>query len=156
MIPRWVSVTLFILCLPLILAYVVLWLLFWLVGASVLLVAAWIAWCPRGRNMLVVYSNSPIWQAWFEQRALQTLGSRAVVLNWSERTQWQSSSLAVLLFHVFGGSDNFDPIVIVFTPLRLPRTFRFSGPSRISSTASHRRSSGCGRSIERDRVAAPG
>jgi hypothetical protein len=124
MIPRWVSVTLFILCLPLILAYVVLWLLFWLVAASVLLAAVWIAWCPRGRNVLAVYSNSPIWQVWFEQHALPALGSRAVVLNWSERKQWKRS-LAVLLFRVFGGTRNFNPIVIVFTPLRLPRTFRF-------------------------------
>jgi hypothetical protein len=122
---RWRWLPLVIVFLPVILAFGVLWLVLRLAAAFVLLVAVWIAWCPRGRNALVVYSNSPIWQAWFEARALPTLGSRAVVLNWSKRKQWQPSSLAVLLFRVFGGSENFNPIVIVFTPLRLPRTFRF-------------------------------
>ena len=116
---------LLILFFPIALVFGVLWLVFWLLAAFLLLTAVWLAWCPRGRNVLVVYSNSPIWQTWFEQRALPALGSRAVVLNWSERKQWTSSSLAVLLFRVFGGTENFNPFMMVFRPLWWPRTFRF-------------------------------
>src|SRR5687767_14406343 len=108
---RWWLLPIVLLFLPVILVVGVLWLVFWLVAVFALLLAAWIAWCPRGRNVLVVYSNSPIWQTWFEQRALPALGSRAVVLNWSDRRQWGSSSLAVLLFRVLGGTENFNPMV---------------------------------------------
>ena len=47
-----------------------------------------------------------------------------MVLNWSERKGWKNS-LAVLLFRVFAGTREFNPIAIVFEPLRWPRRFRF-------------------------------
>ena len=34
----------------------------WLVVAVLLQLVVWLTWCPRGGNVLVVYSNSPIWQ----------------------------------------------------------------------------------------------
>jgi hypothetical protein len=101
----------------------------WLAAAVVLTVIVWIWWSPRGQDALVVYSNSPIWQAWFEQRALPTLGCRAVVLNWSERRTWKLS-LAVCLFRVLGGQQNFNPMIMAFRPLRWPHFFRFYQPFR--------------------------
>ena len=98
--------------------------LLWLINASLLLLVVWLTWCPRRRYALVVYSNSPVWQEYFERQVISRLGERAVVLNWSERKRW-TLSLAVILFRVFGGSRDFNPIAIVFEPLAWPRTFRF-------------------------------
>jgi hypothetical protein len=103
---------------------VVVALLFWLISASLLLLVVWLAWCPRRRYAIVVYSNSPVWQEYFGRQVLPRLGERAVVLNWSERKRW-TLSLPVILFRVFGGGRQFNPIAIVFEPLRWPRTFRF-------------------------------
>jgi len=103
---------------------VVVALLLWPISALLLLSVVWLAWCPRRRYAIVVYSNSPVWQEYFERQVIPRLGERAVVLNWSERKRW-TLSLPVILFRVFGGSRKFNPIAIVFEPLLWPRTFRF-------------------------------
>jgi hypothetical protein len=96
----------------------------WLVAAVLLQLVVWVTWCPRGRYVLVVYSNSPIWQEYFEAHVLPAVSSRGVVLNWSERKRWRYS-LQVALFRLFGGTRNFNPLAIVFQPLTWPRRFRF-------------------------------
>ena len=110
--------------LPLVIVLAVLWLVVGLVTSVVLLVVVWMTWCRRGRYSLLVYSSSPVWQDYFEHRVLPELAGRAAVLNWSERKRWQLS-LPVLLFRVFGGTREFNPIAIVFAPWRWPRRFRF-------------------------------
>jgi hypothetical protein len=99
-------------------------LLLWSIGALVLLSIVWLTWCRRGRYAMVVYSNSPVWQEYFESRVLPELGDRAVVLNWSERKSW-ARSMPVMLFHMFAGSDEFNPLALVFEPFTWPRRFRF-------------------------------
>lgn len=99
----------------------------WLAAAVVLQLVVWTAWCSRGRYALVVYSNSPIWQEYFERRVLPSVGNRGIVLNWSDRRQWPYS-LPAALFTVFAGSREFNPLAIVFQPLAWPRRFRFYGP----------------------------
>ena len=99
-------------------------LLLWLISSLLLLSVVWLTWCPRRRYALVVYSSSPIWQEYFETQVISQLGERAVVLNWSERKRW-TLSLPVILFRVFGGTRDFNPIAIVFQPLLWPRSFRF-------------------------------
>ena len=99
----------------------------WLAAAGVLQVIVWIVWCARGRYALVVYSNSPIWQEYFEHHVLPAVGDRGVVLNWSERKHWPYS-LATAVFHVFAGTRNFNPLAVVIEPLAWPRYFRFYRP----------------------------
>jgi hypothetical protein len=111
---------LFLLLLPFVVVAGVLW----LAAAVLLQLVVWVAWWPRGRYALVVYSNSPIWQEYFEVHVLPALGSRAFVLNWSERKRWRHS-LAAALFRFFGGDRDFNPSAIVFQPLTWPRWFRF-------------------------------
>jgi hypothetical protein len=101
--------------------------MFWLGAAIVLQLVVWIVWCSRRRYALVVYSNSPIWQEYFEQHILPAVGNRGVVLNWSERKQW-SYSLPVALFRLFAGGREFNPVAIVFHPFAWPHRFRFYGP----------------------------
>jgi hypothetical protein len=49
----------------------------------------------------------------------------AIVLNWSERNKWPRWSFRVHVFHWFAGDREFNPIVILFRPLRRARVFRF-------------------------------
>jgi hypothetical protein len=98
----------------------------WLATAIVLQLIVWTTWCSRGRYALVVYSNSPIWQEYFEQHVLPAVGRRGEVLNWSERKRW-SYSLPVALFTFFGGTREFNPLAIVFRPFAWARRFRFYG-----------------------------
>jgi hypothetical protein len=120
--PWWAWPLLLVLLPLVILAFVL-----WLAAAIVLQLLVWTAWCSRGRYALVVYSNSPIWQEYFEQRVVPAVGGRGVVLNWSERKRW-SYSLPVALFKLFGGTREFNPLAIVFQPLAWPRRFRFYNP----------------------------
>src|SRR5215510_7689530 len=116
----WLMWPLLVVLLPLVVVVVTVWFL----AAISLLLVVWTTWCPHGRYALVVYSNSPIWQQYFEQRVLPEIGDRAVTLNWSDRKSWRFS-LSRALFRMFAGSEEFNPIVIVFQPWRWPRRFRF-------------------------------
>ena len=89
----------------------------------------WTVWCLRGRDVLFVHSDSPLWREHIEQHILPYLGNRAVVLDWSERRRWRMS-LARLAFHHFGGHRQFNPLAVVFRPFRRTRTFRFWQPFR--------------------------
>ena len=125
---RW-RVPLFILIAPLLLVGVVLWLVFFWSPTFFLHIAVWSWWCVRGRDILFVYSDSPIWHDYIEEQVLPRLGERAVVLNWSQRTGWRFS-LARLVFYHFGGYQEFNPLAVVFRPFRRTRTFRFWQPFR--------------------------
>jgi len=99
------------------------------VASACMHVVVWTWWCLRGRDILFVYSDSPIWRDYVEQNILPYLGDRAVVLNWSQRKQWRLS-VARLAFHHFGGYRQFNPLAVVFRPFRRTRTFRFWEPFR--------------------------
>lgn len=102
----------------------------YLLYAIVLQLVVWLCWCTRGINVLVVYSDSPYWQEYIETQLIPKLPPTTVVLNWSERRKWKSLSLPVLAFRLFGGSSEFNPLVVVFRPFRWTRTFRFWKPFR--------------------------
>jgi hypothetical protein len=97
--------------------------------ASTILVnlAVWASWCVRGREILFVYSDSPIWRDYIEERLLPRFGERSLVLNWSQRRKWRFS-LARIVFSHFGGRRAFNPLAVVFRPFRPTRTFRFWQP----------------------------
>jgi hypothetical protein len=77
-------------------------------------------WGTQGKDLLLVYSNSPHWQHYVEATWLPRWGHRAVVLNWSERSQWTDDSRPeVALFRAFGGGYEFNPLGIV-----VPKTGR--------------------------------
>lgn len=90
-----------------------------------LLVAARVAWAPRGIRGLMVHSRSPVWEMHIRTSWVPLFGQRVASLNWSERASWRSS-LAVRLFNHFCRRDrNFNPAVLVFRGLRRPLVFRF-------------------------------
>jgi len=72
-------------------------------------------WVGQGKRGILVYSNSPHWKAYIDQRWLPTIGARVVVLNWSERTAWPDMHpFEARLFRSFGGRREFNPIAILF------------------------------------------
>jgi hypothetical protein len=86
----------------------------------------WLLWGTRGKDVLLVYSNSPIWHDYIQEQIIPRIESRAVILNWSDRRHWlRRLSLASLVFRVFGGHREFNPMAIYFPPLWFHKTFRF-------------------------------
>ena len=82
-------------------------------------------WLTQRKPFVVfVYSDSPIWKDYIETEILPHIQDRAVILNWSERRNWKNS-LPMLAFRYFGGYRNFNPIGMVFRPLRFVKTYRF-------------------------------
>jgi hypothetical protein len=108
-----------------ILLYVSVWLAVSAWIFIVLQLATGLWWLPRGRRVIFVYSNSPVWRDYVEANILPRLPASAVVLNWSERSRWPFWNLAVWNFNLYAGSREFNPVAIVIRPLRTPRRFRF-------------------------------
>ncbi len=92
---------------------------------ALLYLLVWALWLPRGKDILFVYSDSPIWHEYMATQILPLVQERAVILNWSQRKKWSRWSLGVAVFHHFGGAGDFNPLVVLFQPLRSARLFRF-------------------------------
>jgi hypothetical protein len=110
---------------PFLAALLILALLTYGVYALVLHLLLWLLWSSVGKQVLLVYSNSPTWQSYIEERIIPRLPPETVVLNWSERRKWKRWSLAYLVFRFFGGRYEFNPLAVVIHPFRWGRTFRF-------------------------------
>ena len=125
--PRWWQLVLLLPFVPFLVVLVLLALVCFVLASVCLHITIWGWWCLRGRDILFVYSESPIWQAYIEANVLPYLGERAVVLNWSQRKHWRVS-VAGLAFYHFGGYRRFNPLAVVFRPFHRSRTFRFWQP----------------------------
>jgi hypothetical protein len=122
---RAVELLLLVLLSPLLLLALIPYLLY----TAALYCAVWLLWCRRGKDILFVWSESPVWKDRIQTRLLPKLGHRAVVLNWSERGKWtERFSLARIAFGHFGGHREFNPLAVVFRPLRRAKTLRFWRP----------------------------
>jgi hypothetical protein len=126
---KWWQAALIIPLVPVVIAVAAIALVLLVVSTVCLHITIWAWWCLRGRDILFVYSDSPIWRDYIERYFLPYLGERAIVLNWSQRKRWRMS-LARLAFHHFGGYRQFNPLAVVFRPFRRTRTFRFWQPFR--------------------------
>jgi len=49
-------------------------------------------------------------------------------MNWSDRRHWKRLSLPVMAFRFFGGSCEFNSLIVVFQPFRWAKTYRFWKP----------------------------
>ena len=92
---------------------------------AILHALVWLVWLPKGKDTLVVYSNSPIWQEYMTEQVLPLVEDRAIVLNWSERSRWRKWRMTQQVFYNFGGHQEFNPLVVLFRPFRRARLFRF-------------------------------
>jgi len=92
---------------------------------AVLYLLVWLLWIPRGRDILFVYSDSPIWHEYMTSHVLPLVRDRALILNWSERNKWSAWSLKVSVFRSFGGSREFNPMVMRFQLFRKVKILRY-------------------------------
>jgi hypothetical protein len=122
---RFLKAAFVIVLLPLILPLALLTLMLGLLHRGSLWLLIQLLWLPRGKDVLLVYSDSPIWHDYMTKEIEPLVGERAVVLNWSERRQWHWWSLAVRAFRSYGGGREFNPLVLLFRPLGRTRVFRF-------------------------------
>jgi len=88
-------------------------------------------WGHSGKDILLVYSDSPHWKDYVEAQWLPRLQARAVVLNWSQRADWTGRHpLEAAIFRRWAGDREFNPIAIVIprqgpvTVVRFWRAFR--------------------------------
>jgi len=115
-----------VLLLPLLLIYVAAYMVLLFVWGIVLRVWFWRVHAARGRPCLFVYSESPNWQAYIEENILPRIQDRAVVLNWSERRLWDTTSpWEARFFRRFAGDREFNPVALVFRGRGHVQTIRF-------------------------------
>lgn len=126
---RWWQLALLAPIIVLVVPVVVVAFVLYVASSAFLYLSIWLLWCSRGKDVLFVYSDSPIWQEYLEAQVLPKIAQRAVVLNWSQRKHWKPS-LARFAFAHFGGSREFNPLGIVFRPGRRAQLFRFWQPFR--------------------------
>jgi hypothetical protein len=125
---RFLKAVLLVLLLPLIGPLALISVTAYLFHRISLYLMVWILWLPKGKDILIVYSDSPIWHEYMTTEVLPLVETRAVVLNWSERKKWKRFSLGAQVFHHLGGSSEFNPLVILFRPFCKAKTFRFWVP----------------------------
>src|SRR5579884_797938 len=111
--------------LPLLLPLTALWLVIHLLRRMILYVLVWVLWASKGKDILFVYSDSPIWRDYMQTDVLPLVQDRAIVLNWSQRKSWRKWSLATQAFYAFGGERDFNPLIVLFHPFRRARVLRF-------------------------------
>ncbi len=112
--------------LPLLLVWVAAYVLWFFVWGAVLRIWFWRAHAAKGRPVLFVYSESPNWQTYIESNILPHISERAVILNWSERRLWSSSSpWEARFFRRFAGDRDFNPLALVLCENGRIKTVRF-------------------------------
>jgi hypothetical protein len=111
--------------LPIVLVLAVIGLGFRFLSRLMVNLLVWTIWVPKGKSILFVSSESPIWKDYMEQEVLPLVHSRAERLNWSDRKAWKNSSLAVRCFRTYSGGRAFNPMVIIFHPFKPATQFRY-------------------------------
>jgi len=122
---RWLKVALLAPFLAVILPLCLTALILYLLHRVTLYLLIWLLWLPKGKDVLLVYSDSPIWHDYMATQILPLVEKRAVVLNWSERSKWPRWAFSAHVFRSFGGRREFNPLLVLFCPLRRARVFRF-------------------------------
>jgi hypothetical protein len=116
---------LLILLLPIVVPLAVVGLILHTLNKFVVYSLVWLLWLPKGKNVLFVSSDSPVWHEYMETQIFPHVEHRAVVLNWSKREHWPRWSFAVRVFRAFSRGRDFNPMVVLFRPFRRARVFRF-------------------------------
>lgn len=111
--------------LPLIVPFLILALIFSVLNKAFVYLWVWLWWLPRGKDVLYISSDSPIWKEYMETEIRPLVAKRAIVLSWSARSKWPNWSLAARAFRTFGRRRDFNPMVVLFRPLRPAKIFRF-------------------------------
>lgn len=83
---------------------------------------AW-SWAP-GPWAVFVYSDSPAWRVFCEEKVIPLLPPGSEPLNWSERHKWHWS-IPVFLARFFGSRSTYQPVGLVVARFKRVQVFRF-------------------------------
>ena len=122
---RLVNAAAVVVLLPLLLPLVLLTVTLALLHRATLWLLVQLVWLPRGKNVLLVYSDSPIWRDYMMNEIVPLVHERAVLMNWSERRRWRWWSLPANLFRSYGRGRDYNPMVLLFRPMGRTKVFRF-------------------------------
>jgi hypothetical protein len=126
---KWWQIAVVIPFIPLLIFVAAIALVLHLITTILLHITIWSLWCVRGRSILFVYSDSPIWHDYITYKILPYIERQSVILNWSQRKHWRLSLKKIAFYH-FGTYRKFNPLAVVFRPFRRTRIFRFWQPFR--------------------------
>jgi len=113
------------LLLPVIVPLAIVGLILHFLNKVVVYMLVWVWWLPKGKDVLYVSSDSPVWKEYMETEVFPLVAERAMVLSWSARSKWPKWSFGVRVFHTFGRGRDFNPMVVLFRPFRRAKIFRF-------------------------------
>ena len=113
------------LLLPVIVPLAIVGLILHFLNKVVVYMLVWVWWLPKGKDVLYVSSDSPVWKEYMETEVFPLVAERAMVLSWSARSKWPKWSFAARVFHTFGRGRDFNPMVVLFRPFRRAKIFRF-------------------------------
>ncbi len=111
------------LLLPVIVPLAIVGLILRFLNKVVVYLLVWMWWLPKGKDVLYVSSDSPIWKEYMESEVFPLVAERAIVLSWSTRSKWPKWSFAVRVFRTFGRGRDFNPMVVLFHPSAVQRFF---------------------------------
>jgi hypothetical protein len=114
----------------LLIPWVIVVLLGFAVYALLMVMAVRVVCIFRGRYIIFIHSNSPVWQDYIAANILPRLPADTVILNWSDHLTWRRFSFPVRVFSFYGHHAEFNPMGLVGTALRGVKTFRFWQPFR--------------------------
>src|SRR5258706_12418884 len=83
------------LLLPIVLPLLIVGLVLHFINNIVVYLLVWVWWLPKGKDVLYVSSESPIWKEYMETEVFPLVAERAIVLSWSARSKWPKWSFAV-------------------------------------------------------------
>lgn len=123
---------------PLVYLFGALWLLLvlitsplWILYLFIRLAITWCVMAQKGKDLLVVTIGEENYGPWLSQ-ILPANKSRALFLNYAERSSWQARSLSVRLFRSYGpkpkptlSMPEYLPTIIVFRRFHRPEKFIF-------------------------------
>jgi len=92
------------LLLPVIVPLAIVGLILHFLNKVVVYMLVWVWWLPKGKDVLYVSSDSPVWKEYMETEVFPLVAERAMVLSWSARSKWPKWSFGVRVFHTFGRS----------------------------------------------------
>ena len=83
-------------------------------------------WGSEGKNILLVYSESPNWKDYIEREIIPKLSPYAVSLNYSRRAEWKHKEpLEAKVWKQWSGAREFNPMAIVIPDRGKVKTVRF-------------------------------
>lgn len=124
--------------LVLLVPFILLYLFFKILYGLFLGLLTWKKWRFNGKQVIFVYSDSPTWKEYLEEKLLPKIKGKAIILNWSEHSQWNQDALEVQVFNHWASMNSgsthskrkpswreFCPMAIVLNPWWKPPIIRF-------------------------------